>query len=256
MVVELELVGGDAYVGFASPPDADQEWRSERPMSAEDLGSELRRIGVHPLEIQEAIWAANKHFSNGTQSEVRRLREIRRRAERNNITEDDLQSVYDGLLSDSPIDKRAYLAVLSLTGHDPKSESAILSFLNDSRDESAVKVALGLLARWSDETFARAAAPFIDGLAWDKRGEVRSATMVYAGSLLRRGKATSLLERLIAIANDSSAEPGAVSAARLAIVDAAGVEVPSVAERILRGEINDFGHYIVRARENARLRDG
>ncbi|HEY7585488.1 MAG TPA: hypothetical protein VH866_03155 [Candidatus Deferrimicrobiaceae bacterium] len=53
---------GELYSAKVTPPHADVEWASPRPMSAQQLYNALLELGCHPVDIMDALSECNPEW--------------------------------------------------------------------------------------------------------------------------------------------------------------------------------------------------
>ena len=57
---------GDLYSATVTPPDADVEWSSPHPMSAQEVYNHLKGLGCHPVDIMDALHACDPDWGRRT----------------------------------------------------------------------------------------------------------------------------------------------------------------------------------------------
>ena len=59
MPINIKLESNGLYSAMASPPDADEKWSTQKPLTADDLIGELLVRGAHQTDIGDAFYAAD-----------------------------------------------------------------------------------------------------------------------------------------------------------------------------------------------------
>ena len=165
-----------------------------------DLRTELRGRSAHLVDIDEAIWAADERFERGTTDRSRAVVAIWRRAAHGVATTEDVEVLREELRAGTLGGRKTYLInALYMAGEKAEALELLLQLLDVCEEWDDVELGLRFLSEWSPETYERVAVRFIRGVPWDKMG-VQGWAMVYAGGLLKRRLAPSLLDELARIA--------------------------------------------------------
>lgn len=61
MAIRIERVSG-GYAANASPPHAQNDWQTEKPLTIAELDAELRRLGCHQTDIGDAFCEADPEW--------------------------------------------------------------------------------------------------------------------------------------------------------------------------------------------------
>jgi hypothetical protein len=216
----------DGYLLTLWPPLAESK-REERGLHAVDIRTKLRGLSVHPRDIEDAISGADARFERGTTDRSRAVVAIWRRAANGVATSEDVEVLREELRADTLGGRKTYLInALYMAGQRAEAVELLLRLLDVCEKEDDVELGLRFLSEWSPEAFERAAVRFIRGVPWDRRF-VQAWAMLYAGVLLERGLALTLLDELAGIALDARATEVARHQARVGLANAAGLKMMS-----------------------------
>lgn len=63
MPIDLKRIG-NCYVGTATPPESDERWESNVPLTAKQIIAELRRVGCHTTDISDSLFDIDPFLQN------------------------------------------------------------------------------------------------------------------------------------------------------------------------------------------------
>jgi hypothetical protein len=186
-------------------------------MSRGDLTRELDRLGIHPVDIVEALDAADVDFEHGTTEQTQRWRRVRDRIASGLSSQDDLQAVARELLDPtSTVDKVFLIGMIGLAGPSPASLNVLTSFVDARSDPTLAQVALNVLVGW-DET----GVPEVIGRLLGARAELDPDLLEWviaaAGDVILKRRTKALFSALESIATNPS-EPVIVRKSAIAVI--------------------------------------
>jgi hypothetical protein len=179
-------------------------------------------MGVHPVDLFEAIRAADADYAAGLTEQTRAFRRIRNRFAEGECDSESLEIVRHELLDEQSRVRKAWLVgMLALCPPESASEEAILQRFSNSADPDELNVALRVVANWSPQLFEQVAPGFILGARGPE--DTRAWALSCAGSLLRDRLAPGLLQHIEKTASDPHEGERITRSARVALANAAGM---------------------------------
>ena len=62
MALSVKKVSEAFYVGAASPPHVREKWETEKPLRMQQLSDQLLALGVHQIDVGDAINEADRSW--------------------------------------------------------------------------------------------------------------------------------------------------------------------------------------------------
>lgn len=209
------------YLVVESAADG-QVVREEAGLSRSQVLDRIRPLGWGVRGEMEALEEADALHRNGWSDRMRRLYEVRDRADIGTGRAEDADFVR-GLLADPAYPyRRMYLVdTLRILGAGDESLERALLVLAQSSSGEELELALRFVAEHAPERYSGAALRFIRG-APGTDTSVRSWAFAWAGRVLVKAPSAELLDAIAAVAGDPKEREDARTAAQRALADAAG----------------------------------